>query len=612
VDCPVCEKKDIYMPYIDSWSGLGNPGRLGPRVTNLPSEPFTVWTCPNCRYSNWFSKFEEGVKQETKKRILEELEAPVPGDKRSGWLPTWARYDLAARILEWDGASPRDRGTLLIAGAWAVRQDDTLWAVKHDDALAPRLWKALEAAQQWSTSVPVPAGEKLLSWLVRSEAEAAAAEQAAIEARAAGKPDPILDLVAAFLHRQLGESEAVTRILARMKDPTAPAAVREVAKAFAVSMTRERAFQELALPLLREEDPVLAVQPEARAWTRITCADTLRRLGRTTEATGLFLETAGDPEAPAWAVALVRHGLVKTGAEEEALGLLAAAETRAREALRKQLVDPQTADPAARLIGDLADATFFPDLLHALAHDSNEVRASALMALGRMGTLDLPPAAIEALGRLSRNKEVGDSIRDSALSILRREASPVSLPLFRAALDDDNHDIREQGVDALARCGEPQDVPRLLAFLERGKDAVEWYERRDALQALVSLANRDFSSAQDAATWWQSAKGRSRVDWVLEGFRAAGTEIAPPLSLESIPALLDLLDAGRERDQPWLTWNAHRILRDLTGQRFGWDCLTSVWSAKPPRIREKERPFWVEQWRAWWAAQQKAQQKPPK
>jgi hypothetical protein len=229
-----------------------------------------------------------------------------------------------------------------------------------------------------------------------------------------------------------------------------------------------------------------------------------------------------------------------------------------------------------------------------------------------MDALDLPPDVIEALGRLVQSKEMGDSIRESALSCLREEASPVSLPLFRAALDDANHEIREDGVDALARCGEVQDVPRLLAFLGRGEDALEWYERRDALQALVSLANRDFSSAGVAATWWQSAKDRSRVDWVLEGFREAGTEITPPLSLESVPALLDLLDAGRERDQPWLTWNAHRMLRALTGQRFGWGSLTSVWNAKPPRTRETERPFWVEKWRTWWATQQAARQEPPK
>ena len=612
VDCPICEK-EIWVPYTSYWPRLGYIQELGPEVTNFHARPYRVWTCPNCHYSNWSGKFKKGVKKETKKRILAGLEAPAPRDKR-GVLPIWAGYVLAAQILEWDGASPGDRGSILIAGAWAVRTDadNPFGWVRGDVALDARFRKALDATKRRAHLAPIPEGEQLLWWLAQREAHAAAAEREAAIAREAGKPDPILDLAAAFLHRRMGENEVATRILAQMKDPATPAALRGAAKALADSMSKERALQERALPLLLEGAQAPSARPWTRAWTRITVGDTLRRLGRVPEARRFFIEAVKDLEAPAWAVALARHGLVKTGAKEEDLDALRAAESRAQEALRKQLLNPETADRAARLVGDLADATFFPNLLAALAHERWEVRAAAMLALCRMDELDLPSALVAALGRLALDESELPRIRSLAMSRLAREAASASLPVFRAGLDTDRDDFRDDAVGGLARCGEAEDVPRLLAITARGRDEVQWHERRDALLALSCLANRELTDAKEAATWWASAKRFDRVTWVLKGFRDAGVEIALPSSRESLPALLELLDVGCKLDRPWVTWNAQRMLRAITGQRFGWDAHTNVWGTQSRRRRHEQRPLWIEAWHAWWAAQRAEPQKPPK
>ena len=594
VGCPVCGKT-ITVQYIASWTGDGCDGDLAPRVAGGAVLPYSVWTCEHCRYSNRAGNFEKGVKEETKKRILAGLEAPGSTEE------TWVKFDLAARIAEWEGAAPSDRGVLLLNGAWAVRQEawEALRPVTGKKELAPAFEAAMDRVHGEARRLPPPPGEILLSSLARSEAAAAAAEREAAAARAAGKGDPILDLAAAFLHRRTGENDAAGRMLGACTEPASPQGIRDAAAALAASMGRERAFQEAALSLLEPGARTPEGDAGARAWARITVADTLRRLGRPAEATPLILAAVKDEECPAWGVALVRHGLAKLGVGGEALEVVAAAEGRARASLRKRLTDPETAEEAARLIGDSADPGFFPDLVAALGQEDGDVREAAIMALHRMDSLDLPPDLVEALGRIALDRRAGRKIRESALRRLEEEAHPSSLPVFREGLEDPSFEgIRSESMDGLARCGEEEDAARLLAYLEKKKDSEEEVPKRTALRALTCLANREFADAGAAATWWETAKGRGRMAWVLEGFKAEGAEIAAPPTRASIPVLLGLLDSGK----PWVRWNAHRILRSLTGKRFGWDRHTHVWNSGPLR-REEERPAWVEDWIAWWAAE---------
>lgn len=584
----------MQVQYIASWTSDGCDGDLAPRVAGGAVLPYSVWACPACLYANWSGAFEKGVTEETKVHIRRR--SP---DKPEA-LSTCRKYELAARVAEWEGAPAGEQGTILLNGAWAVRQEcrNAVGALAPNPALEKRFEEALEAAGARVRNLPLPAGEALIARLVRSEAAAASAERAAADARAVGKPDAILDLAAAFLHRRTGENDAAKRLLAGTKVPDVPPEIRAAIDALEVSMVQEGNLQLSALPLLLDVARAAEGVPEARAWARIAVADTLRRLGRGEEAAPLFLVEAKDAEAPAWAVALCRHGLARIGAGREVMAALDAAEARAREALRKRLLDPEAAEGAARLIGDSGDIGFFPDLVAALGNGDADVRAAALVALHRMDAFDLPPAALEALGRMALDPKEKQRTRESACRRLAEEAAPASLPVFRAGLDDPSSDIRGCALSGLARGGEAQDVPALLAFVARGKDAIQWFERRDALRALTCLANAEIPDPEAAAKWWASAKGRPREAWVLDGFRAAGTEVKGPLARESIPALLALLDA----EPPWARWNAHRALRALTGRRFGWDRRTDVWNSGP-RTPEKERPAWVEEWRAWWAAE---------
>ncbi len=606
VDCPVCEKR-VTVQVIGSWTGGGCDGDLGPRVRGGSVLPFQVWTCPGCRYSAWAGDFPKGPKPETRERIRKGLEppAPVAADADQRDIPAWAKYDLAARVMDWDGAPDSSREWLLLNGAWAVRQDSARArrALLEDPDLAARFDAAWEKVHREANTVKAPPGETLLLSLVRDEAAAAAAERAAASERAAGRPDPLADLVAACLHRSIGENAAAGPILAHLKaDESAPAPVRDAATAVAASIARERAFQERALTLLTSETRPSDESPEKRAASRITAADTLRRLGRGKDAVALFLEAARDADVPAWAVAFARHGLARSGAGEEAPSVLAAAEARAREGLRKKLLDPGEAMDAARLVGDSDDSAFFPDLVAALAHESKVVREAALVGFHRMDRRDLPPEAVAALEKVVRTRKEEPRLKESAISRLSEEAAPCCRALFREASSWASSRIRGEALEGIARCGTEEDVPVLLDFLARGKGIFQDFEFQGCLRTLTILANREIRDEEVAIAWWQKAKWTRREEWAVEGFRGAGAAIDSLRGREAIPALLGLLDQGK----PWVRFNALRALREETGQRFGWDRNTHVWNRDESQgLFRDGTPAFVDEWRAWWAAESK-------
>lgn len=81
------------------------------------------------------------------------------------------------------------------------------------------------------------------------------------------------------------------------------------------------------------------------------------------------------------------------------------------------------------------------------------------------------------------------------------------------------------------------------------------------------ITNQDVGENADAwLDWWAKNKSKSQQDWMEEGFRHRGLEIALPPTIEQVPLLLGLL-ANSETNQPRaipseLKYNAFRCLRD--------------------------------------------------
>lgn len=75
----------------------------------------------------------------------------------------------------------------------------------------------------------------------------------------------------------------------------------------------------------------------------------------------------------------------------------------------------------------------------------------------------------------------------AATSRFRRDEpqvlSPAAAPIWRGALGHDDSTVREWAVDALARIGDPQDVPRLVERLDDSSRGV----RRQAMTGLASV-----------------------------------------------------------------------------------------------------------------------------
>ena len=245
VDCPVCENH-FTVGVVRSWTSGGGDGDLGPRVLGGAVLAHSVWTCPRCRYSAWADDFPKGVKPETKKRILAGFEPMEPLPAKVSSIPVAVKFDLAARVLAWEGADAEGRGRVLLTGAWAVRQGgrQALHPMDEDEPLKARLTQALHDAWEAGEAAPIPMQRALLTSLLRIEASAAAAERRALAARNSGTPDPILALTAAWLHRRTGEhARAAPFVKGLLADAAMPAPIRAAAQGLKVSMGRERALQ---------------------------------------------------------------------------------------------------------------------------------------------------------------------------------------------------------------------------------------------------------------------------------------------------------------------------------------------------------------------------------
>ncbi|MEW6026457.1 MAG: HEAT repeat domain-containing protein [Planctomycetota bacterium] len=220
-------------------------------------------------------------------------------------------------------------------------------------------------------------------------------------------------------------------------------------------------------------------------------------------------------------------------------------------------------------------------LIRKLSDGSSAVRASAIEALGRMGSTEsyvhilkrayttnpsIRTAALEALARIKPQESIGyleSALKDTlpearitALEMLTRHCNDKTLVLKSATglLRDKNPAVRATAVQSLMELREKEGLKALIDCLPEAS----WRLRYDIVTALKNLTGRDFGF--DARAWfnWYEAN-KDKIEIMTEGparldTRSGGkgmpadidTVKQPDLSGETIPTFFGIPVAGRD------------------------------------------------------------------
>lgn len=233
---------------------------------------------------------------------------------------------------------------------------------------------------------------------------------------------------------------------------------------------------------------------------------------------------------------------------------------------------------AARRIGRIADQRAVSRLKELLWDDKEQVRDSALFALGRMGTREALEAMLEALDRGDRWTqekvaeavgEAGDESRQLlvlmledlnpkrrafAAEVMGKVAGPEEAPALEKALKDDDIDVRARAADSLGRIKDSGSRQALLAAL----DDPEWEVRSQATKALGHIGD-----GRDAPRLVQCL--RDREWWVRQNAAAALREMGEEGEVPLIEALWDEDRFAREMAAQTLEEGSivERIVEDM-------------------------------------------------
>jgi hypothetical protein len=264
---------------------------------------------------------------------------------------------------------------------------------------------------------------------------------------------------------------------------------------------------------------------------------------------------------------------IERGAEGEAEDALAEAVERAQEALRalvrrfpgKLRVDrfAVTGRPLrAAQYGGLLElvirlgAAAADLLIDRMTAPQRDVRFYATVCAAELR----PRNAVFALADRLFDQDFG--VRGTAVEALA--GYPVedlghALERARRAVHASDPDIVAAASGALVALGDSESIPDLIGVIERSDRGGE-----HARRALVALAAQDFGSSERKwRKWYETARQRHRIEWLIEG-------------------LGHKEDAIRE--------NAIAVLRRLTGEYFGYH----------HDLPRKERDAAAERWVAWW------------
>ena len=122
--CPICESTFRSQAVVSTNSFGGKRTDFHERAAGTQPLPYLVHTCGRCGYSGSERDFsdEAEVTPMLREHIWNELTPRLPTEALSGS----EKYELAARIAEWQSMEPRHIADLLLRAAWCcVDEGDT-------------------------------------------------------------------------------------------------------------------------------------------------------------------------------------------------------------------------------------------------------------------------------------------------------------------------------------------------------------------------------------------------------------------------------------------------------------------------------------------------------
>lgn len=209
--------------------------------------------------------------------------------------------------------------------------------------------------------------------------------------------------------------------------------------------------------------------------------------------------------------------------------------------LRSQ--DASLRHAAAQSLGRLGDASALAPLVECLNDESEEVRASIVGALSRLGET-CPEATRQAVTPLLEAESPEN--RSCAVSVLGRLQGPEIERMLAFAIKDESPEVRRSAVRAMqGRNGEEQIQTLLLALTDEDVDV-----RRMATEILGQLRDESLIEAlqlalRDDDLWVRSTAVRSLgLIATPEALRLIETALSDPVGLVVIAALETLAEAS--------------------------------------------------------------------
>lgn len=581
VTCPLCSN-EFTVDVVRSTNTFGglDPDLFAHARGECPVT-FAVWTCPKCRFSARLDRFEKGVGPGAAAKVREGLEPiePIAPDARQSAIPAWVQFDLAARVLDLDGAGVLERCQLLLEATWATRAEAGDFA--RFDREAPDVATTWTAAVARWRELRAPASDS--TWdLAQADIRGARALAAEAAAERAKGGDPFAaEMLAAVVLVERGESADVLPVLRAVESSSAaPKDMRAAAKRFREIARHERRFREQLVELADAATRTGAVPDDTKGIFLWRVGDTRRRLGDVERARADCLAAFG-PGMPLmlFSQAAAHVASFSSPVPED---VLAAGRRAAIAAQMAVMTDEDKAEDAARMVRGARDPALVAAVLPLLTHESRAVRLAAISVL----TDDWDPgdAAVDALVRVMSDDEA-QSVRPVAARALMRIGSSRAAAGFVEELSY-RTDVQTVAVRALGLLGGADAVPALLDA--KGADPAS------VLESVQNLANRPFEDTGAAAAWYAAHRGEARTDWVVSGFREMALAVPDtPWKTEHVPVLVGWL----EHPSAHVRANALRVLREITGERFGWGELAD---RSTTARAQQARAIAVGQWRAWW------------
>ncbi len=218
--------------------------------------------------------------------------------------------------------------------------------------------------------------------------------------------------------------------------------------------------------------------------------------------------------------------------------------------------DEEIRSSAVRAVGDLGIRAAEPRLIEILKHDSRDedLRWAVALALGKLALPDTVRSVIPLLG------SAGTNTRWGAVKTLGELGDPGTIPAITALLDDREESVRIAAAEALGKVGNGESARKLLAIL-RQEDRDE-PERLAILKALVEL--RDMGAASGLESLLRSQSSWVRRDSISSLGRLGATKATGKLAAflgrkadydrldEQLPAILALGRMGAKDTIPLL------------------------------------------------------------